>query len=912
MRAHRWAAGCGLAVTMVLWQGVGHCGNSPVVHVSGLRGPSFRRTGVKDLLPMPNGTVVMLVEGRGVSLLHSVDHPPQVLWEHGDELERAEWLLPGDDGEVLVVASAKGHGGQSRVTSLNVKTGLRRQLSPNLLFDSPTGVCWRGGIGWLLLRDGRSVIEIAQGKVQLHGHPLTSHNAPFDYHLLTPDASHGGGLWAIPRGGRSLPQLQKKCPIVRLQDGKKLDFPYPDRIVCSPRLDDKGRVHVLSEVGIERLEIRDGMVHLVPAISSPLPVPGKPRFLDRLPNGDWFALWHVDDNQETPWVALDGIEGLQRACARAAVHDGRSWHFLDVPLDVTHDVSLGHHDRRPSALLPDGTWVMPVSGGLLIRRPDGSWERRNEASGIPSLHVRALQADVNGLLWMTDSMGRCIALDLRKLDVPRKTWSPGWSSVILRKPLHPLPSGDHVRVEWGNPPQVAFSGRSVREPLPLPRATFDLRDLDSLTHDTDGRVWLFGHGKAPVAAYWEQGKWRVFRGTLGKRPSVGATKLLVLESRQGRLPGYQIGEIWERDWVQYQKAGDGSERILSIGRISTPPWFFDGRTWHSPYRMIPHSLGRLRGYPFFWQRNLTIRTDNGFYYMPDADWSRMPTAWGSGEVTHEEYKRIPRLWRKLDRDVPYPYPEKDERGKETGVAPALPVPREQVRWQRWSRDRAWLGTADRLYWSVGDVWRSIPTAGTPLGSLALVSEVIGTASGDIWFRTSGPDYYGTCYARYQVEPLDVRALGDASLGTVHTLWPVLYPRFQANQPEDALRFRHRVDGGKWSPMRAMSSFQLMVGKKGLHRVQLEISLDECPTAPVVLDYTYDVAVDRDEWVLRFVRQLGSRHHAERAQAEKALIAIGGAALPAARTACRSLDPEVAARARKVVAAIELREKTGAK
>ncbi|MBL8898759.1 MAG: hypothetical protein JNM84_14065 [Planctomycetes bacterium] len=220
----------------------------------------------------------------------------------------------------------------------------------------------------------------------------------------------------------------------------------------------------------------------------------------------------IEDRRGDVWVACYGgvgryerESGTWTRFERVTTRAGR-----EVSLDEA--TSLAEQDDLSSPGTRGSIWVGTDGAGLLVRRPDGSWESAGDNGELPSLHVHALLFAQDGALW--------VGLDglVCRRDPRSGRWRVFGPQVEQREHRLPLPEhrpvytlhedldhriwvggydfGAHV---WVDGRWVSFDENGVGDPrgelcdtsgaLELPH-----RYVYAARHDALGRIWLLGFG----------------------------------------------------------------------------------------------------------------------------------------------------------------------------------------------------------------------------------------------------------------------------------------------------------------------------------------------------------------------------------------------------------------------------------
>jgi ligand-binding sensor domain-containing protein/anti-sigma regulatory factor (Ser/Thr protein kinase) len=223
----------------------------------------------------------------------------------------------------------------------------------------------------------------------------------------------------------------------------------------------------------------------------------------------------IEDRRGDVWVACYGgvgryerESGTWTRFERVTTREGR-----EVSLDEA--TSLAEQDDLSPESTRGSIWVGTDGEGLLVRRPDGTWESADDhgvLGGLPSRHVHALLFARDGALW--------VGLDglVCRRDPRSGRWQIFGPQVETREHRLPLPEhrpvytlhedldhriwvggydfGAHV---WVDGRWVSFDENGVSDPrgefcdtseqLALPH-----RYIYAARHDTQGRIWLLGFG----------------------------------------------------------------------------------------------------------------------------------------------------------------------------------------------------------------------------------------------------------------------------------------------------------------------------------------------------------------------------------------------------------------------------------
>lgn len=223
----------------------------------------------------------------------------------------------------------------------------------------------------------------------------------------------------------------------------------------------------------------------------------------------------IEDRRGDVWVACYGgiaryeqSSGTWTRFEKIRTRDGRE-------LSLDQATSLAEQDDSSDADVRGSIWVGTEGAGLLVRRPDGSWEsttRESSLGALPSDRVHALLFASDGALWVgldgwvcrrdprtlawqifgpqvPDRAQRLPLAEGRPVytlheDLDRRIWVGGYDF------------GAHVRIDgrW-----VSVDERGVHDPRgelsdTRPEMRLPHRYIYAARHDAQGRIWLLGFG----------------------------------------------------------------------------------------------------------------------------------------------------------------------------------------------------------------------------------------------------------------------------------------------------------------------------------------------------------------------------------------------------------------------------------
>ena len=232
------------------------------------------------------------------------------------------------------------------------------------------------------------------------------------------------------------------------------------------------------------------------------------------------------------------------------------------------------------------------------------------------------------------------------------------------------------------------------------------------------------------------------------------------------------------------------------------------------------------------------------------------------------------------------------------VPPRCPIPRKKWRWIMEDALAVWVSDGETMATCLAGNWMTTSLQMSPLAGGLRPAGVFADENGRWWFLVSGG--YRWDFFVYQGPTIQLQT-DNLDLGAVpRPFAKVVLPLHSAGQVENLL-FRWRVDDRPWGAFQADTTIDTDILEPGDHRVTVEAYGQRELAHSNQLTYQFTVAYNVDDEIGKLVAALGDSSFTTRQQATTELPRYGPRAKAALETAANHADPEIAERARQILA-----------
>jgi len=228
------------------------------------------------------------------------------------------------------------------------------------------------------------------------------------------------------------------------------------------------------------------------------------------------------------------------------------------------------------------------------------------------------------------------------------------------------------------------------------------------------------------------------------------------------------------------------------------------------------------------------------------------------------------------------------------VARGCPIPRQDWRWIIETDLAVWVGGRDKVATHISGNWITTSLELSPLAGGYRPRTVFADEQGRWWF--DGP----TGYAIYQGKVVQLQS-DRFDLGEIPRPFTSLALPFVSNVPVKELLLRCRINDAPWFVLADRAEVEMGILEAGTYRVSIEAYGKRELARSNRLTYQFRVSYDVTREIDRLIADLGAAKFKVRQVADNELRRYGERARTALQTAARSPDPEVAERARRVLA-----------
>lgn len=835
---------------------------------------------VVDVLAAKGGTVLVVFRQGGVGLLRPGSDTPVMLPKPSGSGHSFTRVFPGRKGKegLLLVDCSNG------VRVYAWRDG-KWQTAGSTSARISTPICYQDASGaiWVNSRTG-DLFRCFDGKVEVRrfGTKVQGRGTYYQYPTLRAMESKTGEMCFFTQFGATSTTVAMKT-LLSYKDGKWREIDDGGIYTGGGFFSDDGTVMVAHSEGI--CEVKLGTGDRIPTkIRKPTDDDYeyyRPVFMKRLPDGTIVSQWLVTPkNLETVGSYRQGI------ASRLVEYKDGQWKVVGLSADSGYWDYYGY--ERPSLLTKDGEFLLGTcGGGVLYRRKDGTWYRVDWRGGMPFNNPCRLALGSDGVLWVVDRLGGCVAVHLDKA-LARRAGHAGdkWHADSPRSELRALPDGYLTGASLEKGGCLVKFGPKGKEYVPVDSRQFNMNSLSYLAVDTAGGVWLFSSSTYSGTAHYDGKKWSIYKPDEAlKMP--GQHKELAFQAQIWRGEKFRIGRPTDLFYPIFTKDG----RIVFKNEYHRV-CYFDGRQWHAPYGGSEVNRNSLHdSQPFFHDGKVTIVTRGHTYQMDEKDWTK-----GVDDQSTRKWKEV--------QAVPYPFPKPTSASSGVSIPTDCPIRAEERRWT-FARDGwTWVGGVGKLACSPGKGWVSVDTLFSPVGSGYRVRLIQSDPAGRWWFLPYGTGYD---YVYYQGGTLTLEA-AKPDLGRLDRPFVTVKIPVKSNRKLTELVMRCRLDGGEWFGLGSDPAFETGVLAHGKHVLECEAfgrgELVRSNRVAFELDVTYNPATLIGDVIKRF----GSESFRERKQASVDIVKFGASALAQLRAAAKSRDPEIATRAAKAIEEIEKSDK----
>ncbi len=188
--------------------------------------------------------------------------------------------------------------------------------------------------------------------------------------------------------------------------------------------------------------------------------------------------------------------------------DGK-WTDPDVGAD--RDVWNFHWLERPWCEdNKGGMWIGTASGGILNRARDGKWTRLDWRRGVSVQVPTRLAVDDQGVLWVVDSTGTCVAIDTKvAMEMETKAnspWNEEWYCTQLKERSDGILYG--ISAEKGGS-LVVLDG-SERKVFPMEEGHIRIENANVVSRSAEDGFWVFEGLGDQLSEHFDGTKWEQF------------------------------------------------------------------------------------------------------------------------------------------------------------------------------------------------------------------------------------------------------------------------------------------------------------------------------------------------------------------------------------------------------------------
>jgi hypothetical protein len=868
MKHHASAVASTLA--FLLLTGSAFCSEGPLWEWPGRDGK------VVDVVAHADGTATLLFQQRGPYRWLSEDSELEPLGLEKDNDKAWVGMCRGNpDRDDLVIVGRRG-GAMCARAMRGGKWRSRGEVATVL--ENPFCYQSRTGATWLHSWDGALCrFEDGEWETYEYAQRVVSRGSRTYYQRLCVAESDGGVLCFVTNFGSKGSGKAMQDILVR-QGGEWSKIPLGKLHPGGACFTDTGALMLVTEAGLFEVDpVAGSKLKKVAELPGPSEIFERPVFMKRLADGRLITIW---TRKQAGWSGAPAYE--DGSFSKIAEYDGKGWTLVDVIADKagwdTYNIA------RPSVEDSTGTLWLGVAGGIMFRKPDGTWGHLGWRDGVAATKPTRLVPAPGRKLWVVDQSGACILIDTRKEPVDEKAETP-WSELVVRCELREGPDGILYGVsdaEGGSILKLGPQGQAL-EPIP---ATLKFRSekLYYMSSDSEGGIWVFGGLSQRKTLYFDGTEWHAYTPNSDQGLPYHH-KEIAFHAQLGRGSDYRIGRPEDQYYVQYTK----DNRILYQNEWRRA-CYFDGAQWHAPYGADEVGDSTLSDHPFFHDGKVTIHVSGKCYQMENDAWSK------------ETDDRSGRAWKQVDM-IPHPFSKKKASNRRELDMPAgCPIPGPKQLWKLRSDGWAWVGGDSVVACSPGNGWLTVPLGSSPLAGVRRVRNIHSTTSGQWLFQIEGSRPYK--YAVYQTRVLAVES-GRVHLGKAERPFKAFELPWKADRNVDDLLQRYRMDDGEWSKLQPAEAVETgVLYAKGEHRIDVELFGKEELVRSPALTYTFDVTYDAKTMVGDLIAELGTTSFREREQATDALIRFGHSVIPQLRAAMHTKDPEVRMRLKRVLKALE--------